>query len=405
MASIKLKFRASLITDKEGVLYYQVIHRRTVRQITTNYKIFAWEWNSKDENFIDFDLHYSRFKNVSFIKDNVKHEMERLKSIIHTLDNTDKPYSSDDVVSSFIGSMSKEISLFDYTQKYISKLCLLNRYATSDHVTATLNNFKKFRNNSDIKLSMLDAEIIEMYEAFLKDRGNTRNTTSYYIRTLRSIYNQAIDDGILSESQENIFRRVYTGIDKTVKRAISIKDIKRIQTLDLYDAPNLCFARDLFMFCFYTRGMSFIDIAYLKKKDLANGELTYRRHKTGQTLNITWEKVMQIIVEQYPSETQYLLPIITSENGTERKQYKNAMMLINRKLKKIGRLAGVTQEVSIYTARHSWASAARDKNIPLSVISEALGHDSDKNTQIYLSTLKTTEVSKANKRIIQEIMR
>ena len=128
------------------------------------------------------------------------------------------------------------------------------------------------------------------------------------MRNLRAIYNRAVSEGLVV--QRNPFKHVYTGIDKTKKRAVSLSVIRRIRDLDL-NKKSLIFARDIFMFSFYTRGMSFVDMAFLKKKDLQNGILTYRRKKTGQQLFIKWEKPMQELIDKYnTSETSYLLPII-----------------------------------------------------------------------------------------------
>ena len=113
---------------------------------------------------------------------------------------------------------------------------------------------------------------------------------------------------------------------------------------------------------------------------------------------------MQEIIDRYPSPTQYLFPVITKEDGTEYRQYKRALILTNRRLKKIAQLAGVPHIISMYTSRHSWATIARDKNVPLSVISQGLGHDSDMNTQIYLASIRTEEVDKANRKIMRELV-
>lgn len=194
------------------------------------------------------------------------------------------------------------------------------------------------------------------------------------------------------------------GIDKTIKRAVPLKVIRQIRDLDLTLFPTMDFARDIFMFSFYTRGMSFIDMAYLKKKDLQGGTLSYRRQKTGQQLFVKWEKPMQEIVDKYNTNgTPYLLPIIRDMNADIRRQYKNAAHLVNDKLKKLGEKLGLTVPLTSYVARHGWASIARSRNIPLAIISEAMGHDSEKTTRIYLASLDTTSVDKANSRILKAL--
>ena len=144
------------------------------------------------------------------------------------------------------------------------------------------------------------------------------------MRILRATYNRAVDKGVIR--QRFPFKHVYTGVEKTVKRAISFKVIRQLKEMDLSHSQSMEFARDMFMFSFYTRGMSFVDMAFLKKTDLNNGMLTYRRKKTGQLLSIRWEKCMQDIVDKYPGNySTYLLPIIIHIRKDERLQYKNSI--------------------------------------------------------------------------------
>ncbi len=224
------------------------------------------------------------------------------------------------------------------------------------------------------------------------------------MRILRAVYNYAVKKGIAI--QQNPFDEVYTSIDKTAKRAVSIKDIKKIKEIDTAGNSAMTLAKDMFMFSFYTRGMSFVDMAYLQKIDLKNGVLNYRRRKTGQLLHIKWEQCMQDIVDRYESAGDvYMLPIIATIESTEksRKEYKNRLKQINSQLKKIAAITNITIPLTMYVARHSWASAAKSKNVPISVISEGMGHDSESTTQIYLASLDTSVVDKANSLILKSI--
>ena len=232
-------------------------------------------------------------------------------------------------------------------------------------------------------------------------RGISKNTSSFYMRTLRAVYNRAVNKGLTL--QKYPFKYVYTGIDKTRKRAVSVQIMKQIKSLDLSSEWKLDFARDMFLFSFYTRGMSFVDMSYLRKKDLSNGILTYRRHKTGQLLHIKWEACMQEIVNKYKNENStFLLPIInTADVEEQRKQYIYSAHNINRCLKKIGAMLGLSLPLTMYVARHTWASIAKQKNVPLSIISDGLGHDSELTTRIYLSSLDNIEIDKANKMIMR----
>lgn len=180
--------------------------------------------------------------------------------------------------------------------------------------------------------------------------------------------------------------------------------IKKINALDLSLTPALDYARDMFLMSFYLRGMSFIDMAFLKKTDLKNGYITYRRRKTGQQLIIEWTKEMQIIRDKYPeNKSDYLLPVIRNPGINERCIYRNTSYNINQNLKRVAEMVGVTIPLTLYVARHSWASAAKAKGIPLSVISEGMGHNSEVTTQIYLASLDASVVDHANSLILKSL--
>jgi len=394
MTSIKVKFRPSTVDGKEGGLYFQIIHHRVVRQLNTDYKVFAKEWDAELESIV---INGNRSNFLLGIQERLAWDVARLEKVVHMLETERRRFRADDVITMF-HKQTKESSLFTFMHGVIAQLKQLGKIRTSETYTATLKSFMAFRENQDVPLDGITSDLMLLYEAHLKARNIRMNTISFYMRNLRAVYNRAVEKGLTP--QNNPFRHVYTGVDKTIKRAIPIKAIKELKELDLSLKPSLDFARDMFMFSFYTRGMSFIDMAYLKKSDLKSGILTYRRRKTGQQLTIKWEKCMKDIINKYPNnETDFLLPII-KDTGNERRQYDNALHLVNYHLKELSRMLKLQRPLTMYVARHSWASAAKAKNIPLSVISEGMGHDSETTTQIYLASLETSVVDKANKKIL-----
>lgn len=398
MASVKVKFRPSTVADKEGTIYYQIIHNRVIRQIKTDYRIFGEEWNGKS-GVVILSAN-GRTDILRSIKERIGWDVKRLKAIIGRQENSGNGFSADNIVEEY-QEATREQSFSRFMENVITRLKQLNRERTAENYAATLNSFMRFRQGNDIQLDEIGSDLMMEYEAYMKAQDIAMNTVSFYMRILRATYNRAVEKGLTE--QRNPFRHVYTGIDKTVKRAIPLKAIKRIKGLDFSMNSSLEFARDMFMFSFYTRGMSFIDMAYLKKKGLQNGILSYRRRKTGQQLFIKWEKCMQEIVGKYQKDgTDYLLPII-KETGNEQQQYRNALRLVNNKLKEIATMAGLQVNLTMYVSRHSWASIAKNKNVPLSVISEGMGHDSEATTQIYLASLDNSLVDKANEMILKNL--
>lgn len=294
-------------------------------------------------------------------------------------------------------------TLFNYMEKHISKLLNHDQPRTAETYQSTLNNFRLFRQNRDLTFEELSPHLLEDYEFHLRNRGLVPNTIAFYLKRLRAIYNKAVEDELIENHHP--FRKASTASEKTAKRAISLKDIRKLKKLELPPLSSQRLARDIFLFSFYTRGMSFIDIALLKKSDIKDGILTYRRKKTGRVLTMRWESCMKKIADQYASTSSspYLFSIIRHPDGDIRKQCHNALTRIDRHLKKIGQSIGLSIPLTLYVARHSWASAARDEGIALSIISEAMGHESESTTRIYLTSLEPHVIDKANNRILKKI--
>lgn len=400
MFSIKVKFRASTAAGREGTIYYQIICGRKVRQLQSGCHVLPWEWDER-RAAVTAPYKSERRQLLITVRDRIRRDIERLRRIGQRLDATGVSYTADDIISEY-GRFTHEYSLFNFMEGIIIRLRQQGRIRTAETYRTALNSFRKFSREEDIMLDSISPETMEAYEAWHRNRCVTPNTISFYTRILRAVYNRAVEEDIITDRKP--FRHVYTGVDKTVKRALPLPILKRIKSLDLSRSPSLDYARDMFMMSFYLRGMSFIDMAFLKKTDLRNGHVTYRRRKTGQLLVIGWTKEMQLIHDKYPeNKSDYLLPIIRMPGANERSTYRNAGYNINHSLKQIAVLTGVTIPLTLYVARHSWASAAKAKGIPLSIISEGMGHDNETTTQIYLASLDTTAVDKANELIIKSL--
>ena len=398
MTSIKVKFRPPTQPERQGTIYYQIIHQRTVRQINTHYSIRAEEWQK--EQGTDIDTTPDKDDTVQAARQRIARDVKRLKAIVARLESSGRHYTADEIVERY-RLREDGLLFFPFMQGVITRLRQHGKERTAENYAAARNSFLRFSGREDLLLDDIRDGLMTDYEARLKAQGVAMNTVSFYMRILRAVYHRAVERELTP--QRHPFRHVYTGIGKTVKRAITLADIRRIKHLDLGGQPALDFARDLFLFAFYTRGMSFVDMAYLKKKDLQGGTLTYRRRKTGRLLRIRWETCMQRIIDKYPNEhSDYLLPIIRRQ-GDETRQYRNAMRMANNKLKQIARLAGLEANLTMYVSRHSWASIARSKHVPLAVISEGMGHASENTTRIYLASIDNTEIDQANKMILNEL--
>ena len=389
MATVKIKF-AYREGHAFGHIYYQIIHARKVRRIFTGIYLKPSEWSVRRSVAL-----------VHEINARVRQESARIHRVIKSLDEAGVPYTADEAVAQYNKYVDK-IELAKFMDSLIFRLKASGRIRTAETYRSAFVSFHGFRQGHPTMLDAMTADMMEDYQIYLKMRGLTLNSVSFYMRILRAAYNQAVSAGLIDQRMP--FRSVYTGIGKTVKRAVPIAVMRKIKRLDLSGLPALDYARDMFLMSFYLRGMSFVDMAYLRKSDLTGGYVSYRRRKTGQSLIIKWTREMKTIAGKYPvNVSDYLLPILRGNSVCERSTYRNAAYRINMSLKKIGIMLGIDIPLTMYVARHSWASAAKAKGVPLSIISQGMGHDSEATTRIYLASLDTSLIDKANAAIISSI--
>ena len=236
----------------------------------------------------------------------------------------------------------------------------------------------------------------------ISSTGLTLNSISFYMRILRAIYNKAVKDGL--DQDKHPFCNVFTKTTKTAKRAVSMDTIQKLASAEIKNKTEQL-ARDLFLFSFYTRGMAFVDIAFLRKADIHNGYLIYKRKKTGQELKVAWRKQMQDIVDRHPSKDgEHLLGVLDSKSvKTLRFQYHYKQCHINEALKRLANRLGLGVHLTMYVARHSWATIAKERNVPISVISDGMGHNSEKTTQIYLKSVDADVIDRSNDLLIEAV--
>ena len=190
MASIKVKFRPSTNENKEGTIYYQIIQNRVIRQLKTDYRLFLHEWNEKENSIIA--TNNSRQNYLQSIQERIDWDIKRLQSIIKQWENKRQRYTADNVISTFQKQANKQ-SLFNFMQGVIAQLQQMGKQRTSETYRCTLKSFMQYREDKDVLLEDIDSDSMLMYEAYLHNRGLTKNSTSFYMRILRAVYNRAVE--------------------------------------------------------------------------------------------------------------------------------------------------------------------------------------------------------------------
>ena len=404
MATVKVKFRKSSVEGKAGTIYYQLCHKQSNRQITTRMRVLPHWWDAEKETFIaeaDNNGLSARYQQQ------IEKDLLCIRRILCEWDGEGRDYTLADVIDRFRTLNENGDTVLSCLATLIDELKKDGRGGNARNLQRALNSFSDFLGGLDRLLKQVDERLVMEYEQWLRIRKVSKNSSSFYMRTLRSAYNKVISRNQMEQTFP--FRNVYTGVERTRKRAVPEDIMVRLQKLDLTHSAPLAFSRDMFIFSYCTRGMAFVDIAYLKKEDVSGGILSYVRHKTGQRLTVRIEPLIEEIIERYEPfvhNSPYLFPIITSNDPEEAfRQYQTALGYHNRKLKKLGKLTGENLHLSSYTARHSWATVARKHNVPLSVISAGMGHTSEKTTLIYLDSVENSLIDKANEEILEALCR
>lgn len=401
MAKVKVKLRNSTIEGKAGVIYYQLCHKRKSRQITTGIHLYPEQWDARRERVM-VPL-AGRCGAVQALQRQIDGDLCLLRAIIRNLEARREEYGLADIVGQF--RSSERLSVFAYIEKQIAYLRTNGKLGTARNYRRTLNSFAGFLNGADIPFSLLDEQLVSRYNDWLQRRRIVRNTVSFYMRVLRAVFNKAVREGVVPQNYP--FQHVYTGVDRTRKRAVGEEAVVRLRRLNLEHSPSLALARDIFIFSYCARGMAFIDIAFLRRQDIAGGAICYVRRKTGQRLTIRIEPCMNSIIERYSEAARasgYVFPLLNTEDPARAfSQYQTALGYYNRRLKRLAELLELETPLSSYTSRHTWATTARNHNVPLSVISAGMGHVSEKTTQIYLASLESSVIDQANRSIIASL--
>lgn len=342
---------------------------------------------------------------ISFDKENQVHSKElaqlvneELKQSVQSIQNK---YNQIKIPPNSSVEENSQTNFFDFADHEANELELNRRYNTSRNYRTAIKRLREYTESTVLPFNHITVQFIDNFESFLKKRACSLNTISCYMRSLRAIYNKAVNQQLVI--QQLPFNNVFTGTETTRKRAVSCMLIRKLTQLDCTSNPAMQLTKDIFLFSFYTRGISFIDIAYMQYSHIKNGYLKYQRSKTHQSLSVRLEIPAYKIIKRYrgTSRAGYLFPILTSTEAEQcYKEYRYQLGLYNKRLNRIGMLLGLKCNLSSYVSRHTWATLAREYGIPLSIISEGLGHTSERTTRIYIKHLDKQQIDKANHKLL-----
>lgn len=421
MATLHFFLRASTRgASYRGSLCARIIHSRKIKVLTCPLKLYPGEWDGQAQHIILPDEDTDRYLYLRKASDTLCGYTGQFEEVVERLERAGR-YTLSDIVEGYRLRRSL-INLYGFTEQQSRSMARSGQERTARAYRTVCRGFISFNKGKDIPLKHINACMVKEFETYLKDRGKAMNTISYYMRILRAIYWKAVREKLIDPKRENPFEGVFTGFQQTRKRALSLDELRTLNNLDfssilehgkttdqesLYD-HGLYTSWRYFFFCFHARGMSFVDMAYLRKENIRQGLISYYRKKTGQKIEVTLTPVLQRIIDSFSDQVKnspYLFPIIQDALKPARLQYETGLRLQNSRLKKLSAMAGIGKKLSTHVSRHSWATVGKKQNLPLWVISEGLGHSSEKMTYTYLASFDRSTLDNANEQISMAVIK
>lgn len=391
-------------TKKDGTQPIKLrltIDRKSV-EWSTGYAVTPKYWNDRNQSVkpscpsIGNTVRFNNFIH--------KEKAKALETIISLNESGElKTLSLKDIKSRILNKRDDSY-LLDFCNEVMEEMVTAGKVGNARVYKTMRNSVQTFLKNKDIPLRQITYKWLKKYEAWYLGRGNSVNGLSVNLRTLRALYNRAIKQGLIGKDNYP-FENYSIKHEKTKKRAITNENIVKLKAFEPTTSRHIR-AKDYFFMSFYLMGASFIDLAFLKVSNIQDGRIEYRRRKTGQLHNIKITPPLQVILDKYldgKKGDDFILDVITTDDI--KKQYVQArdeLRRYNRSLKEIAGLCGIESNLTSYVARHSFASIANNKNVPLTVISQALGHNNPKTTEIYLSAFNDDTMDRYNEMIIGE---
>lgn len=403
MASIHFLLRPSTKSGRHpGNLSLRIIHERKIKMLSMGLRMYSEEWDA-DKQSIIYPENPQRACYLKEVEERMATCVSEIEHLIRILEKQGR-YSAQDIISHYCGNKNNN-NLLGWVET-LSKECIRNRQERLARAYLTVaRGLVDYNKGHDIPLNHINNYLIKGFEKHLMNKGRMPNTISYYMRNLRSIYNKAIAAKYVSSHRENPFSGVYTKVKLTTKRALTVEETMRLHKIDFRELKsrylrypsaskhidNLYYSWRLFMFCFFAQGMCFIDLAHLRKETIRDGICSYYRRKTGQQIQVIVNEGMQHIIDSFAmavKDSPYLFPVLKegTVNNHHHRQYETALRTQNRRLKFLAKLARIDKPVTTHVARHSFATIARGGGIPTAVISQMLGHTTEKMTHNYLAS-------------------
>jgi len=382
------------LKNKELPLKIRICKNRKTRYINLGVSTKSEHW--------DFEKNQPKTDspNKELLEKLIAKKISEVRSKIVELKSENKDFSANTLIEK-VSNPIKPITVEKLFKNQIYYLKEEKRTGYALSVKQTYNSLIKFNRHLNIYFSEIDVIWLKRYESWLRKQGKAENTIGVRLRTLRMIFNLAIQAEIV-KSEYYPFKKYKVSKlhQETAKRAINKENVLAIINYPIIGKDfYTCLAVNLFVFSYFMGGINFVDIAYLTEKNIIDNRLIYNRRKTSKLINLSIQERATTILEEYKDKNKiYLFPIFSSYHKSEQQRLNRIHKVItkvNNVLKNLGEELGIPIKLTTYVARHSYATVLKRAGVSTSIISESLGHSSEKVTQIYLDSFENNQIDMA----------
>ena len=396
MVSYKFTLKATPNGQGDYFINLVLIKDRINTSLSIKKKCKYEDWSFETERLKKSHKEYKQ------INDLIEKYSSRVNNIIHEFELDETPFTLQDIIIKFKKESGKQqaLSYTAFHESLIEEIKNAGKLSTSNIEKETLKSIQRFFNRTEITFRDLSVDMIYKYQSFLNGNNNSQSTIGIRIRTLRAVFNKAINREIIPATIYPFDKFKVSKIKESGKKEyLSEKELELLKSAELLNKSDII-ARDMFLLSFYGRGINFIDLIQLKKTDLYKDTITYKRSKTEVIVNFKINEHWKRKIEEYvsPADSIYLFNIINNNQNSKiyinNRKEKYLKIYINTPLKRIITDLGIKKKITYYCARHSFATILKFNNISIDIIKEALGHKDIKSTMSYLNTLPSNTLDK-----------
>lgn len=376
--------------DGSYPLVFRLSHQGATANISTKLSIPASDWNNRTRKV---KKTYKGVESVTRLNNELdKKKADFVDAITQLNDSNQLNFLSIKELKNHLTKQRDTSDFCGFTEDLIDQMIEANRFGNAQIYKHTLSALKNFASKEHIPFEEITYRFLKQFETVHLKKGNSINGLSTYMRTIRAVYNKAIKQEVTSQ-EFYPFQQYKIKSEPTAKRAIPLEKIKKILDLKLEADNPLFHARNYFIASYLMNGISFIDMAFLRVRNIVDGRIQYKRQKTARPYDIKLTEQLSSILDFYlerKKPNDFIFPIITREESLD--QYNDvrwARKHYNKRLKEIATLCKIEENLTSYVSRHSMATNLILKDVPINALSKMLGHNKLSTTEIYIKGLPT----------------